>query len=133
MPARDTLTALRTAADGLLFPSESDEPWTAFAWPDATGEPNTEGVRKRGKHKADSPAEERSVDDLFQPLVEEQDWFGDEEKETAAKYQALFDAVKKWLTAPKVIRLGERRVAVYVIGTAREGGWAGLKTIAVET
>ena len=29
--------------------------------------------------------------------------------------------------------MGERKVAVYVVGVAKEGGWAGLKTKAVET
>jgi hypothetical protein len=32
-----------------------------------------------------------------------------------------------------VIRLGERQVTPYVVGAASEGGWAGLKTAAVET
>jgi hypothetical protein len=32
-----------------------------------------------------------------------------------------------------VVRVGARKKAVYVVGVANEGGWAGLKTTAVET
>jgi hypothetical protein len=102
-------------------------------WPAADGEPTPDAVRKRGRHKADAPIEERPVDEFFAPLVAEQDWFGDEEKATATRYRQLRDAVKQLLAGPKVFRIGERRVAVYVIGTAKESGWAGIKTTAVET
>ncbi len=73
------------------------------------------------------------MDDLFAPLVQEQGWYGDEEKADAAKNRALLAAVKQILTDPKVFRVGGRKKAVYVVGQAKEGGWAGLKTMAVET
>jgi hypothetical protein len=90
-------------------------------------------VRQRGRHKPSAPVAEQSVDEFFAPLVREQDWYGDEEKAAAAKYRALLDSVKRYLKGPKVMRVGERKVAVYVVGVASEGGWAGLKTTAVET
>src|SRR5207248_9210996 len=133
MADRETATALRAATDGLSYQSETDAPWTVIDWPTAEGEPTAEAVRKRGRHKADAPAEEQSVDEFFAPLVAEQDWYGDEEKATSARYRQLRDAVKHLLGGPKVVRIGERKIAVYVIGTAKEGGWAGVKTTAVET
>ena len=78
-------------------------------------------------------AENGAVGTFFAPLVGEKDWYGDEERATAAKYRALLDVVKRYLKSPKVVRVGRRKVAVYVVGTASEGGWAGLKTTAVET
>jgi hypothetical protein len=133
MPTSKTASALQQAAEGLTYESETDAPWKAFAWPGAKGEPTGEEVRRRGGHKARAPVEEQSVDEFFAPLTADQDWYGDEERATAAKYRALLDVVKKYLTSPKVVRVGERKVAVYVIGVASEGGWAGLKTTAVET
>jgi hypothetical protein len=133
MPTSETLAALQQAAAGLTYQSETDAPWTAFAWPDAAGAPTAEEVRRRGKQKPAAPIEEQSLEALFAPLVLLQDWFGDEEKSTAAKYQALLDAVKRLLSSPKVYRIGERKLAIYVIGQAKEGGWAGVKTTAVET
>ena len=133
MPTTETAAALQKAADGLTYPSETDAPWKAFAWPDAAGAPTAEEVRKRGRHKADAPAEQRPVGELFEPLTSEQNWYGDEEKAAAAKNRALHDAVEKLLAAPVVFRFGERKIAVYVVGQAKEGGWAGLRTTAVET
>jgi hypothetical protein len=133
MPTSETVKALQEAADGLTYESETDAPWTAFAWPSATGEPTGAAVRQLGKHKPNAPVKEQSVDEFFAPLVGEQDWYGDEERASAAKYRALLDAVKRYLTGAKVVRVGGRKKAVYVVGKASEGGWAGLKTTAVET
>lgn len=133
MAGDDTKTALARAANDLTFPSESDEPWEAFAWPDAKGEPTADEVRKRGKPPHDSPVEERTLDELFQPLTEEQDWFGDDEIAIAAKNKVLFGTVKRLLGKPRVFRFGKVQIAVFVVGNAREGGWAGLKTLVIET
>jgi Nuclease A inhibitor-like protein len=133
MPTSETVKALGQAAEGLTYQSDTDAPWKAFAWPTAKGDPAGATVRQLGKHKASAAVEEKALDEFFAPLVGEQDWYGDEEKATAAKYRGLLDAVKRYLTGAKVIRVGGRKKTVYVVGTAKEGGWAGLKTIAVET
>jgi hypothetical protein len=133
MPTSETAGALQQAAEGLTYQSETDAPWRAFAWPGATGEPTGAAVRQYGRHKPAAPVEEQSIEAFFAPLVEEQDWYGEEERATAANYRALRDAVTQHLKGPKVVRIGRRKKAVYVIGTAKEGGWAGLRTIAVET
>jgi hypothetical protein len=133
MATNATAAALQQAAEGLTYQSETDAPWKAFAWPDVQGEPTGAEVRKRGQHKANAPVREQGVEEFFAPLVQEQDWYGDEERATATKYRALLDAVKQRLKSPKVVRIGERKIVVYVVGVSNEGGWAGLKTIAVET
>jgi hypothetical protein len=133
MPTSATAAALQQAADGLTYPSETDAPFTAFAWPDAEGEPTAAGVLKRGRYRKGAAVEEQSVDEFFAPLVQEQAWYGAEEKADAARYRSLLAAVKQLLTTPKVVQAGSRKVTVYVVGQATEGGWAGLKTTAVET
>jgi hypothetical protein len=133
MPIRETAAVLRAASDGLLYTSETDSPWAVLDWSAAEGEPTADAVRKRGRHKPDAPAAEQSPEQFFTPLTTDQDWYGDEEKATAARYRQLRDTVRRVLGDPKVIRIGEVRVAVYVIGLAPEGGWAGLRTTAVET
>jgi hypothetical protein len=49
--------------------------------------------------------------------------------ETVSALQQAVDG----LTNPKVVKVGERKPTIYVIGLAKEGRWAGLKTTAVET
>src|SRR3954468_22807675 len=112
MQTSETLAALQQAAAGVTYPSETDAPFVAFAWPDATGEVTPEEVRRRGKQMPTAPTATQSVDDLFAPLLQQQDWFGEAEKADLAKYRALADAVKRLLTNPKVVRVGERKVAI---------------------
>ena len=133
MPTSKTASALQQAAEGLTYESETDAPWKAFAWPAAQGEPTGAAVRQQGRYKPNAPVAEQSVEEFFAPLTQDQDWYGDEERATATKYRTLFDAVKRFLKNPKVVRVGERKVVLYVVGTSSEGGWAGLKTTAVET
>src|SRR4051794_21031458 len=109
MPTSDTAAALQQAAAGLTYPSETDVPWAVFAWHDAQGDPTAGEVRRRGKHKASAAAQEQSVDELFGPLVQEQGWYGQEEKAEAAKNRALLDAIKRLLTTPKVFTVGGRK------------------------
>jgi hypothetical protein len=128
-----TAAALQQAAAGLTYQSETDAPWQAFHWPDAEVGPTAGGVREQGRHKKGAKVEEQTVDEFFSPLTQDQDWYGEEEKAQAAKYRALFTAVKQLLENSKVFRVGGRKQTVYVVGQAPEGGWAGLKTTAVET
>ena len=128
MTTTETVKALRQASGGLSYTSETDAPWAVFHWPGAEGEPTADGVRRKGRHKAGAAVEERTIDEFFRPLVEDGD-----EAAAATQYRTLLQAVKDHLADPKVVRVGEIQVSVYVVGRAKEGGWAGLKTKAVET
>jgi hypothetical protein len=58
---------------------------------------------------------------------------GEEEKAAVQKYRRLQDAVQKNLADPKVFRVGQRNVTVFIVGRTDEGDAAGLRTTAVET
>jgi hypothetical protein len=133
MPDSPAARALREASAGLTYPSDTDAPWTAFTWPEANGTPTADQVKRYGRLKPNTPVRLSSIDELFGPLVQEQDWFGEQEKADAAKYRSLADAVKKNLLEPIVVRAGRRKVAVYVVGRDPAGGWSGLQTMSVET
>ena len=96
MPPSETARALEQAAHGLTYQSETDAPWVLVNWPQARGVPTPAGVRDAGHHKPDAPTAEQSVDEFFGPLVEEQDWFDDEEK---AADQIARSAVREVLVA----------------------------------
>src|SRR4051812_7973941 len=104
MPTTDTTAALQQLAGGLLYPSETDAPWGAFAWPSAQGEPARASVLKLGGHTTKAPVEEQALDDFFVPLVQEQNWYGPEEKTDAARNRALLDGLKRLLATPKVFK-----------------------------
>lgn len=133
MPASATVAALQRAAAGLTYPSETDAPWKAFAWPNAAGIPTTDEVSRRARHESASPVSEESVETFFTPLVQRQLWYGEPEKLAAARNQTLHTSVKQLLKNVSVFRIGRRKIAIYVVGQALEGGWAGLRTTAIET
>jgi len=106
------MTALEQASIGLTYQSETDAPWVAFNCPSASGKVTGETVRKRGKHKAAEPITEKPLDEFFAPLIEDKDWYGDEEKAIAEQYQVLLGVVKGVLGEPKVVRIGTKQVKV---------------------
>ncbi|MDB5296639.1 MAG: nuiA [Phycisphaerales bacterium] len=121
MPAPDPLQPLREAGDGLLYPSESDALFEVFRWPAKAGMSAREAVAARTEGE---PVDEQTIDAFFAPLADTDD---------AARFARLRQAVERSLTDPTVIRVGEVRVAIYLIGRAPSGEWAGLRTEAVET
>ena len=115
----EVLTALKAAADGLLYPSETDAPFEAFVWSKAK---NTAAAvsRMAGLPKA-GKCSQQSLDDFFGELSEEKE------------FQALRAAIEKTLSDVKVYRCGSIDVTYLVVGTAADGRLAGLETTAVET
>ena len=126
--------ALKKASAGLTYESETDAPFDAFAWKDAEGTPAKDKVLQLGKHAEDEPVEEESLEDFFGELTREQDWHGKAEKAAVRKYRNLLKVIREQLTGAKVFKVGGGpRKAIYIVGRAKGGGWAGLKTTAVET
>lgn len=124
------VTALKKASKGLLYPSESDEPFTAFSWGKAEGPLTAEAVRKLAKRE---PVEEVSLADFFKDLTTDQDWHEAKEKAQVQKFRALESVIRENLTDAKVFRVGETNIDIYVVGKTPDGEYAGLRTKSVET
>lgn len=120
----DPLAAVRKAAAGLLYPSESDEPIVPFAWPASAGASARAAVA--GRERAGTPIEEVSAADFFAAL---------EGTDDAARFAALRKALEAAVAGLTVLRAGEVRVAIYVTGKlpGPAGGWAGVRTTSAET
>ncbi|MBD1843518.1 nuclease A inhibitor family protein [Cyanobacteria bacterium FACHB-63] len=73
------------------------------------------------------------LDRFFEPVVTEQDWFGDEEKETAARYRSLLSALKQNLSEIRVYRIGAVEIDVYIVGLTEAKKVVGIATQIVET
>lgn len=132
--ADDSLSALKKASQGLTYESETDAAWEAFAWKQAEGVPAKAKLLQLGGHGKGEPVEQMSLDEFFGDLVKEQGWHGKAEQETARKYRALLSVIRERLGGAKVFKVGDGpQKTVYVVGKTKEGGWAGLKTNAVET
>ena len=113
------LTTLTQATEGLLYPSEYDEPLEPFMWEPA--ENTLTEVRRLSGHPPEERCETLSADAFFGELTE------------VEGFAALYDTLKQTLTELKVYRCGAANLTLYVVGRDPHGRLAGFKTRAVET
>lgn len=126
------LEALQNAAQGLLFPSETDAPIEPFFWPGpAPVTPSVELVASYAEVEAKA-VKTQSLNAFFKPTVTEEEWHNAQEKAEVKRFQALLDVVKQSLEAVKVFRIGKVEIEVYAVGRVSDG-YAGFKTKVVET
>ena len=134
-----TLTALRTAAKGLLFQSESDKPLKPFVWSEidaSDAKVDAAVLQKSGKVPEGDLVQTVPLDEFFAPMTTEQEWFGNEERDRAKRFQSLVATLKEKLTDIQVFRVapeGGTTIDVFVVGRAESGSLAGLQTQLIET
>jgi hypothetical protein len=133
MAESETLRQLRAAVDGLVYISETDAPWRAFHWLNATGDVTRGGVKYYAGHKSRSPSTEQDAGEFLDAFAATSEDMSDEEAADAARYAELRRVVRERLTGPKLVRVGRVRLTLYLVGQAVEGGWAGVSAKAVET
>lgn len=118
------LTELQKAVSGLTYPSDSDEPFDAFYW-DGEG-PSTAGEKLASQIGTGRPIEPVAFESFFAQLQDADD---------AARYEQLRRTLKSQLIDPQVFRAsaGDVRVDVYLLGRTRDGNWAGVHTVSIES
>lgn len=120
------------AAEGLYYISETDAEIMPFVGKPAEAV-TKEAILNQTGNAADSPVEERNFSEFFARLTTIEDWFGDEEKATAQKFERLEKLLEKNLKDLKVFKIGKIELDVYVVGLDAENILSGVKTKAVET
>lgn len=118
----DALKPLRQAADGLTYPSESDEPFDAFRW-DGTGAARDQIAAHARKGRK---IEAVPVDAFFGQLDDADD---------ADRFRSLRRALESTLKDLQIFRASgdDAEVDVFLIGRLPSGQLAGLHTISIET
>lgn len=114
------LKQLQAAAKDLLFPSESEAPVEAFAWP-AAASPE-EALRANAGIDAGAAVATVTLAQLAKTIP----------SESRDEFKPLFDLLSK-LKGTTVFKVGEVNIAVYVVGKTADGTFAGIKTEVVET
>lgn len=122
---------LKRASEGLLFMSEADYPLEVVRLDDGT-ELNQQLLALSGA-AAGARVDTVSTDAFFRSAVSEPEWKQGDELATARRYQTLVRLLKENLTEPRVYRVGEVNMAVFILGKSAEGNWLGLRTRVVET
>lgn len=123
---------IKIAVKGLYYISETDAEVLPFAGGKAVAV-TIEEILKQTKKAAETPTEERDFGEFFARLTEIQDWYGEEEKETAAKFAELKKLLEKNLRDLKVFKIGSIQLEIYAVGLDEENDLMGIKTEAVET
>lgn len=127
------IQSLKAACKGLLYPSETDAPFTTFTWNKGEANLTPAVVRQLAQCGPDQPIEEMKLADFFCDLTAEQDWHGPKEKADVKKFRALEHAIQANLSDACVFRIGRTKIDVYIVGRTADDAWAGVKTHAVET
>jgi len=120
-PETAEVAALREAAEGLLYPSESDEPFDVVNFGPAKGSVRDAILARAGARK---PVEDVPIATFFDDLAGADDEEG---------FERLCRALESHLTDLHVLRVGTIRVDVYVAGRAAGGDVVGLHTVSIET
>jgi Nuclease A inhibitor-like protein len=131
-PNTNLTEQIKSVAAGLWYMSETDAeilPFTGSKSDVVTKENLLNQISK----PSDSPVEERDFNEFFARLTEIKDWFGDEEKATAARFAVLKDLLKKSLKDLKVFKIGKIQIDIYAVGLDANSNLAGIQTKAVET
>lgn len=123
---------IKSLTEGLSYQSESDYPVEPYAREADKGAPSAEEFAK-GREGEEAAVRELDFDSFFGNYTGEQDWWGEEERAVARKFQALVAFLKESLKEIKVYRVGGVAADVYVVGKTASGGFAGVKTKVVET
>lgn len=90
-------------------------------------------ILKQTGHEPDALVETVSADAFFERLIAINEWFGDSEKERAARFARLKAELAASLSDLTVFRIGRIRIDIYVVGIDAEGRLAGIATKSVET
>ena len=119
---------------GLFYPSESDEsiePVTCYL--SQPGPLTVSQIKDWLMLPPSVYVDEMPETEFWEPVITEQDWYGDDERATTARFQQLKNWVDCELTGRQVFRVGETEIDVYLLGRLADGTRAGIKTKIVQT
>ena len=126
--------SLLQATEGLLYPSETDEPFVYFEWDLSGNAPLSEqAVRKYTDKARQVSVGKQPLDDFFGPVTETKDWHHADEIKQVEQFKALQKQITENLTDIQVFRVGKTDIDVYVVGRTPSGKWAGISTKVTET
>jgi len=123
---------IKKLSESLYYMSETDAEILPFVGKHAASV-SREAVLSQTESPDDSPVEERDFTGFFKRLTEIQDWFGEEEKETAKKYAQLKELLEKNLRDLRIFKVGKIHLDIYAVGLDAENRLIGIKTKAIET
>lgn len=130
-----SLNALAAACEGLLFPSETDEPITPLMWSQPTGGSLTPATLLIHESlPPDTAVKCVEFDAFFDHYLPSRAGSTDtEQRARLTRLQLLRAALVASLSDLRVYRVGQINLGIYILGITDAGETAGVQTRAVET
>jgi hypothetical protein len=130
----NTLDMLKKASAGLVFMSESDNPFETVSFPsDKLSSLSPEAVVNAAGKPAGTKVEKQELAYFFRNHTQELPEHSPEDKARTLRFRELEALLKKHLNEVAVFRIGETQVEAYILGKMQEGNIGGLKTLLIET
>lgn len=123
---------VENAVRGLFYTSETDAEIEFFTGGKAKNVSAEVLLKQIGKNEKEA-IEEIKFEEFFERLTKTEDWYGEEERETARKYTVLRDLLVNNLKDVCVFKVGRIELEIYAVGLDDKERLAGIKTEAVET
>ena len=113
------------AITNLTYPSDSDEPWQAFAWPSPSTKQTPRQILDSHINR-ERKVVEVPEDTFFNPFRDTDD---------SAVYDRLHQTLRNTLQSINIFRVGdgETEVDILVFGPLPNSSIAGIKTVSIET
>jgi hypothetical protein len=126
--SKSVIDLLKQTTEGLFMPSESEYPfnvvhWEFFSLNETTIQEKT-GIIGNVRTV--------TVDDFFQGVTKQEDWYEEEEQNIAKRFESLVLVLKSNLEGAKVYEIGNREVHAYILGT-KDGEIIGISTVVIRT
>lgn len=132
VPENKFVDDLEQSLKDLWYMSETDAEIDVFTGKKADAV-TKETLAEQTNISSETKIEEKDFTDFFKNLTKIQDWYGDEEKETAAKFSTVQRLLEENLKDLKVFKVGQIEIDIYAVGLDSQSILTGIKTKAVET
>jgi hypothetical protein len=117
--AGDLIARLSKEVEGLEYPSEEDAPFNVVTWPNDAAAQGAIQSAAKGK-----PPEPVPFDQFFDEL---------QDTSNARRFAQLKLVLQQELKDLRVMRAGDVKIDIFILGSAPTGEIAGLHTTSVET
>ena len=123
---------LNQAVEGLFWSSESDYLWQVVSWQNETnGELYT--LLQQYNYPPGTEIEMATLDTFFSPVILEQEWHDEIDREERKRYQNLYDLLTDNLEDIQVVLVGKIEIDVFVLGKLDCNRVVGLSTKLIAT
>jgi len=125
------LDILNSLCAGVFYVSETDSALEPFYFPERKD--LLEDFQRTVHEGFDEKIERRTFDEFLSKVTIKRDWFGEFEENNRVAFEKISNYIKKNSSNQEIVRVGNKRIKIYMIGEKAYGEIFGIKFISIET